>query len=120
MLISTPLEVQQVVRGIRKGRVLTMGELRARLAAQHNADYTCPLTTGIFLRIVAEAAEEERSAGMVRVSPWWRVVRDDGTLNDRLPGGGVDQARRLTADGVQVERAGATGWRLAGTECLAR
>lgn len=113
MLISSPLEVESIVRGIRKGRTMTMGKLRGTLAARHGADYTCPLTTGIFLRIVAEAAEEERVSGRSRVVPWWRVVRDNGSLNDRLPGGIDEHARRLRAEGVIVERAGKSGWRIA-------
>ncbi len=63
MLISSPREIDRVVCGIRKGRVMRMGELRQHLAALHGDDYTCPLTTGIFVRIVAEAAEEERALG---------------------------------------------------------
>lgn len=113
MLISSPREIDVVVRGIRKGRVLRMGALRQRLAALHGADYTCALTTGIFLRVVAEAAEEERALGKVRTTPWWRVVRDDGTVNDKMPGGSAGHAKRLKAEGVALEPAGKKGWRLA-------
>jgi alkylated DNA nucleotide flippase Atl1 len=101
MLVSSPLELDAIVRRIPSGRVLTMGALRDALARNHRADYTCAITTGIFLRIVAEAAEEERAAG-ARVAPYWRVVRDDGTLNDKLPGGVEAQARVLSAEGVTV------------------
>lgn len=102
MLISSPLEIDAVVRRIPAGRVLTLGALRDNLARNHRADYACPITTGIFLRIVAEAAEEERAAGGGRIAPYWRVVRDDGTLLDKLPGGPAAQARLLAADGVEV------------------
>lgn len=102
MLISSPLELDAVIRRIPEGRVLTVGELRANLARNHGADYTCPLTTGIFLRIVAEAADEERAAGLHKTAPYWRVVHDDGTLMDKLPGGIDAQARRLDEDGVVV------------------
>ncbi len=100
MLISSPLELDAVIRRIPEGRVLTVGELRANLARTHGADYTCPLTTGSFLRVVAEAADEERAAGRHGTAPYWRVVADDGTLLDTLPGGIAGQARRLTEDGV--------------------
>jgi alkylated DNA nucleotide flippase Atl1 len=102
MLISAPLELDAVIRRIPAGRVLTLGALRANLARNHRADYTCPLTTGIFLRIVAEAAEEERATIGGRIAPYWRVVRDDGALIDKLPGGVAAQARRLAAEGVVV------------------
>ncbi len=107
MLISTPLEIEAIVRRIPEGRVLTLGALRGALARSHKADYTCPITTGIFLRIVGEAAEEERAAGKSSVAPYWRVVRDDGTLIDKLPGGDVAQARRLAAEDVEVLHLGA-------------
>ena len=56
---------------------------------------TCPITTGIFVRIAAEAAEEQLEQGIERVTPYWRVVRDDGSLIARFPGG----AARLRAEG---------------------
>jgi alkylated DNA nucleotide flippase Atl1 len=102
LLVSTPRELDAIIRRIPEGRVLTLGALRGALARDRNADYTCPLTTGIFLRIVAEAAEEERAASAPRLAPYWRVVRDDGTLIDRLPGGATAQARALEKEGVHV------------------
>jgi alkylated DNA nucleotide flippase Atl1 len=102
MVIATPLEIDAIVRRIPRGRVLTMDALRASLAGNHKADYACPLTTGIFLRIVAEASEEERVAAGARLAPYWRVVRDDGTVLDKLPGGPEAMARLLSADGVDV------------------
>jgi alkylated DNA nucleotide flippase Atl1 len=94
MLISTPVRVAEVVATIPPGQTLTLSELRARLAAEAGADFTCPLTTGLFLRTVAEAHE----AGVVN-APWWRVLPDKGKLNDKLPGGGQLQRERLNAEG---------------------
>src|SRR5271157_6224467 len=62
MLIPTALEVDAMVRKIPRGRVSSVSQIRRRLAHWHNADVTCPLVTGIFLRIVAEAAEEDGRA----------------------------------------------------------
>lgn len=108
MLISTPLELDAVIRRIPEGRVLAIGALRANLAGNHGADFTCPVTTAAFLRIVAEAADEERAAGRAGTAPYWRVVNDDGTLLDELPGGAAAQARRLDADGVVILHLGKT------------
>lgn len=102
MLIAHPLDVDALIRRVRKGRVITQARLRERLARDFRADHTCPLTTGIFVRIVAEAAEEGRRAGRTSVTPYWRVVRDDGSLNERFPGGVQAQARRLRAEGLSV------------------
>ncbi len=101
MLIASPLEVQDVLLRVPRGRVLRMGDLRATLATKFNADYTCALTTGIFLRIVAEAALEERGGAGPKV-PYWRAVRDDGELVDKLPGGVAAQAGLLETEGVHV------------------
>ena len=61
-------------------------------------DVTCPLVTGIFLRIVAEATEEDRMAGKSESTPYWRVVGEDGRLNQKFPGGMERQAERLRAE----------------------
>ena len=99
MLIASPRAIDEIVRRVPPGRLLTLPDLRAALAAAHDADYTCPITTGIFLRIAAEAAEEERALGAGDVAPWWRVVRETGQLVDKLPGAGVLQRERLEREG---------------------
>jgi alkylated DNA nucleotide flippase Atl1 len=106
MLIPTPKLVDQLLRRIPKGKLVTIGEIRKRLAADFAADVTCPLTTGIFVRIVAEAAEEDRQNGRQRVAPYWRVIKDDGSLNPKFPGGGQLQAQHLRREGVSVAQAG--------------
>lgn len=96
MLIASPLELQAVIRQIPAGTVMTLDALRNQLARRWHADYTCALTTGIFLRVVAEAAEEEGND-----VPYWRVVRADGRLTALLPGGEAGQAQRLREEGVR-------------------
>jgi alkylated DNA nucleotide flippase Atl1 len=104
MLIASPRAVHDVVSSVPDGRVIAFGTLRNALAAQFGADYTCPITTGIFLRIAADASEEERQAGATQTTPWWRVVRDDGSLFEKLPGGRARQAKLLAAEGHQIDR----------------
>jgi len=103
MLIPTALEVDAMVRKIPRGQVSTKAQIRRRLASWHNTDVTCPLVTGIFLRIVAEAAEEDRLAGKQDITPYWRVVREDGGLNPKFPGGVEAQAQRLADEGHTIE-----------------
>ena len=100
MLIASPNAIDAIVRRIPHGRVLTLPDLRAALADAHDADYTCPITTGIFLRVAAEAAEEERALGATGAAPWWRVVRETGALIDKLPGAGATQRARLASEGI--------------------
>jgi len=125
LLIPRPSDVDAVIRKVRRGKLVTIQQIRARLAADFNslpiaernaaltkagvadrrADSACPLCTGIFLRIAAEAAEEDRRAGKTRITPYWRVVRDDGSLHEKFPGGPRAQADHLRAEGHRLEPA---------------
>lgn len=69
MLIPTPKLVDELLRTIPKSKLATVSELRRKLAADFKADVTCPLTTGIFVRIAAEAAEQDRERGRQRITP---------------------------------------------------
>lgn len=116
MLIPTPIAIDKIVRTIPKGELLTTDRLRKILAADNNADYTCPLTTGIFLRIAAEYAEEQKQNGVQNVSPYWRVIRDDGSLIDKLPGGVEHQAELLANEGFTFMPKGKKNLRVKGFE----
>jgi len=102
MLIPRPLDVDAALRRVRKGKLMTQSQLRAVLAAAAGADVACPLTTGIFIRIAAEAAEEDRRTGKKRITPYWRAVKDDGSLNDKFPGGAEAQAAKLREEGFVI------------------
>ncbi|RLI35101.1 hypothetical protein DRO53_02050 [Candidatus Bathyarchaeota archaeon] len=99
MLIPTPLLLAGLIRRIPRGKLATIAQLREKLARDFKADFTCPMTTGIFLRIIAEAAEEELKEGKEKVTPYWRVLRRDGSLNEKFPGGVRLQAERLKQEG---------------------
>lgn len=76
MLIATPLIVDKYIRSIPKGTSTTLQQMRKDLAAEYHAAYTCPVTSGIFLRIVAEAAYEEYQQGkpLAKITPFWRMI----------------------------------------------
>jgi hypothetical protein len=99
VLIATPLLVDKLIRKVKKGKLTTVNQIRARLARDFNADSTCQITTGIFIRIVSEVAEEERKIGKKQVTPYWRVLREGGHLNEKYPGGTKAQAARLRKEG---------------------
>lgn len=105
LLIPTPLDVDAAIRSTPAGRLVTTGDLRRQLAEKFGATTACPLCTGMFVRIAAEAAEEGARRGQERPTPWWRVVGAKGELNPKLPGGGKTQAKRLREEGHAV-RAG--------------
>lgn len=99
ILVPSPMEVDAYIRTIPEGQVSTMGQMRRFLAEKHSVNNTCPLTSGIFVRISAEAAEESARDGIREITPYWRIVKDDGALNPKLPGGVERQAERLRAEG---------------------
>src|ERR1017187_4610753 len=102
MLVPSPKELDACIRKVREGSVTTVSQTRNFLAGKHSVDVTCPLTPGIFIRIAAEAAEEDASQGKTRITPYWRVIKDDGSLNPKFPGGVKRQAERLCAEGHRI------------------
>ena len=76
MLVATPEIVDSYIRNIPFGSATTLQQMRSDLAAEYNAEYCCPITAGIFLRIAAEAAFEELTNGKSpdEVTPFWRII----------------------------------------------
>ncbi len=89
MLIASPKIVDEYLRRVPRGTTRTVKSLREDLAASLDADHTCPLTTGIFLRIASEASWEQLQAGASpdEVAPFWRVVDPESALAKKLPCG---------------------------------
>lgn len=86
MFIATPMIIDNYLRQIPKGKSTTLQTMRKDLAHEYQADYTCPVTTGIFLRIVSEAAHEQLQNGKptTAVAPFWRVVDENSPLAKKL------------------------------------
>jgi len=86
MLISSPTDIENYIKQIPSGRTVTTETLRKDLAIGLQADYTCPVTTGIFLRIVAEAAYETycNTKSLKNIAPFWRVIDPDSPLAKKL------------------------------------
>lgn len=102
MLVPKPLDVDALIRRVRKGKLVTVTQIMKRLAKDFHADLTCPMTTGIFIRIAAEAAEEDLSKGKKQITPYWRVLKVNGSLNEKFPGGTKAQAARLKKEGHKI------------------
>jgi len=92
------IESDVSIHNVNRGQVSTQAQIRKCLAPWHDVDVTCPLVTGIFLRIGTEATEEDRMAGKAD-TPCWRVPGEDGWLNPKFPGGTERQAERLRVEG---------------------
>lgn len=107
-VIPAPIEVDEVMRGVPSGKLITINQIRASLAKKHGASIGCPITTGIFSNIAARAAEEDASEGKTDITPYWRTIKSKGELNEKYPGGLEAQAKRLRAEGhtIEVARSG--------------
>jgi hypothetical protein len=106
MVIPAPLEVDALMKQVPKGKLVTVNELRAALAGRHHATFACPLTTGIFAWIAANAAKEAEDAGAKRVTPYWRTLKTGGELNPKYPGGVKEVAQKLKAEGHDILKRG--------------
>ena len=86
MFIATPKLIDAYIQQIGIGKRIDIKTLRKDLAIEHNADYTCPVTTGIFLRIVAEANYEKLQHGkrVEEITPFWRVIEPKSVLAKKL------------------------------------
>lgn len=104
MVVSTPAEVDGLIRRVGPGEVATLDDLRAALARRHDTAVACPVSTAIFVGMCARAAEERRAAGAAPddLTPWWRVLKPGGLLNPKLPGGVERQKALLEQEGVRA------------------
>jgi hypothetical protein len=86
MLIPTTKVVDAYIRNIPKGSATTLQQMREDLAIEYNADATCPLTSGIFLRIAAENAYDEYQNGkpLNKITPFWRIVNSKSPTVKKL------------------------------------
>ena len=107
LAIAAPREIDALMRGVPAGRVTTINELRAAVAKKHRAAAGCPITTGIFSWIAANAAAEAEAEGTANVTPYWRTLKSGGEVNAKYPGGVAAVKKRLAAEGHRFVRKGA-------------
>lgn len=84
MLIATPKIIDSYIKKIPKGIKIDIKTLRKDLALKYNADTTCPITTGIFIRVVAEAAYEKFLEKKTEITPFWRVIDYESKTSIKL------------------------------------
>lgn len=104
MFFAPPAAYDAIMKAVPRGKLLTVGAIREYLAAQNGADFTDPITAGIFVSIAAWASFQ-RAADE---TPYWRTLKAGGELNPKYPGGVEAQRERLEAEGHAVIRRGRT------------
>lgn len=98
MYFAPPLAYDRVMKRVPYGRVTTVGEIREYFAKQSGADFTEPITAGIFVSIAAWASHQ-RSGDK---TPYWRTLKANGELNEKYPGGIESQKEKLEAEGHTI------------------
>ncbi len=98
MYFAPPLDYDRVMRQVPEGKVITVGELREYFARQNQADFTDPITAGIFVSICAWASFQRSTDE----TPYWRTLKANGELNPKYPGGTEAQKVKLEAEGHTI------------------
>ena len=104
--IPAPREIDGLMRSVPQGKLVTINELRAAIAKRHGATIGCPITTGIFAWIAANAAEEQRNLGTMDTTPYWRTLKGGGEINPKYPGGVEEQRKLLEREGHTITKKG--------------
>ena len=104
MYFAPPIDYDRVMKLIPYGKVITIGKIREYFAKQHQADFTEPITAGIFVSISAWASYQRSE----NETPYWRTLKANGELNPKYPGGIDEQRLRLEAEGHTILSKGRT------------
>lgn len=107
MFFAPPMEYDRVMRLVPEGKVVTVGAIRDYFARENGADFTDPITAGIFVSIAAWASCQR----VGDETPYWRTLKAGGELNEKYPGGAAAQKARLEAEGHTVIQKGRTNLR---------
>ena len=98
MFFAPPMEYDRVMRLVPEGKVITVGAIRDYFARENGADFTDPITAGIFVSIAAWASFQRDGDE----TPYWRTLKAGGELNEKYPGGAAAQKAKLEAEGHTV------------------
>lgn len=80
---SDSSDYDKVMKRIPYGNVITIGKIRDYFAKLKGADFTEPITAGIFVSIAAWASYQRSE----NETPYWRTLKANGELNPKYPGG---------------------------------
>ena len=107
MYFAPPMDYDKVMRTVPFGKIITVGDIREFFAKKSGADFTEPITAGIFVSIAAWASYQRCEDE----TPWWRTLKAGGELNPKYPGGAETQKEKLEAEGHTVIQKGRTNIR---------
>ena len=102
MYFAPPMAYDEIMRQVPYGKVITVGKIREHFAKLSGADFTEPITAGIFVSIAAWASDQRSE----NETPYWRTLKAKGELNPKYPGGTEAQKEKLEAEGHTVIQKG--------------
>lgn len=108
MYFAPPVDYDNVMRKVPWGKVITVREIRDYFARLSGADFTEPITAGIFISIAAWASYQRSGNDE---TPYWRTLKANGELNPKYPGGVAAQKGRLEEEGHVIVQRGRTNIR---------
>ena len=98
MYFASPVDYDRVMKLVPYGKVITVGKIREYFADLNGADFTEPMTAGMFVSIAAWASYQRNDDK----TPYWRTLKADGELNAKYPGGAEIQKEMLEAEGHTI------------------
>lgn len=102
MYFAPPIDYDRIMRLVPFGKLLTVGVIREYFANINEADFTEPITAGIFVSIAAWASYQRKED----LTPYWRTLKANGELNARYPGGVKAQKEMLEKEGHAIIQKG--------------
>lgn len=102
MYFAPPVDYDRIMKQVPMGRVITVGKIREYFARINDADFTEPITAGIFVSIAAWASHQRSD----NKTPYWRTLKANGELNEKYPGGIKAQKEKLEAEGHSIIQRG--------------
>ena len=103
ILIPKALDIERLIKQTKKGELLTNDIIREKLAKEKKVRLTAAIPTGVYLKYIAMAAEEEMLVEKKDVTAYWRVLKPNGAINIKFPGGAERQIDLLKAEGHHIE-----------------
>ena len=104
MYISTPKEIMKYIKKVPKGKLTTSKQIAEKLTKKYGVDFTCPLTTGIFISVITNYVEELKLQGKDLKTPWWRVIKEGGKLYPKYLGELHPQKELLKDEGFKISK----------------
>lgn len=102
MVIPAPAEVDEIMKMVPRGKLITIREIKEALAGKHGTTTSCHDSTIICVKIAAAAAEEDAADGIEPITPYWRTLKYNGGLHPKYPGGIENLKTRLEEEGHTV------------------